>query len=341
MQNLVRKVSTWGVAVCLLGGAPEAVAQTDQERAAARSAAKEGISAYHEQNFEEALRYLRNAESVIHAPTHLLFIARSQVGLGQFVEALETYQKIAVEKLPSNAPQAFVEAREAAVAEMPSVEERIGKLVLKVSASDGSNLQNLVVTLNGANLPPALVGTPTPVNPGKVKVSIAAHRMQLFESEIDVGEGKKEKLVVSLKPGKADPSEATMTAPDAAEPGTEPRAAGRSTAGWAFVVSGGAVFGTGAVLGAFSLKQLGNARSDDTLCGRDDQCTKAGWDKVESARLMSIVGDISMGVGLAATGVGIYLLATSGKRTESVTGVRHVVPSADRHGGYVTVGGAF
>lgn len=340
MQNFMRKVSKWALVLCLGSGVPEAMAQTDRERAAARSSAKEGIAAYRKQNYEEALRYLRNAESVVHAPTHLLFIARSQVGLGQFVEALESYQKIAVEKLPNNAPEAFVKAKEAAIAEMPAVEARIGKLVLEVSSSDGSDLQNLVVTLDGANLPSAFIGTPTPVNPGKVKIAVAADGMQTYESEIEVGEGREEEVVVSLEPG-SGPSETIIAAPDTPEPGAEASGTGRSTTGWAFLVSGGAVLGTGAVLGALSLKQVGKARSDDALCGRDDQCTDDGWDEVESARLKAIVGDISMGVGLAAVGVGIYLLATDGKRQESVTGVRSIVPSGDRHGGYLTVRGAF
>ncbi len=49
MQKFMRTVSTWGVVMCLVSGIPEAMAQTDQARAAARSTAKEGIAAYHAQ----------------------------------------------------------------------------------------------------------------------------------------------------------------------------------------------------------------------------------------------------------------------------------------------------
>jgi hypothetical protein len=86
---------------------------------------------------------------------------------------------------------------------------------------------------------------------------------------------------------------------------------------------------------------VGDARGDDALCGQEDQCTNAGWDQVESARLKAIIGDVSVGVGIAAIGVGAYLLLTNQKEAPTRVGVRHIVPSADRNGGYLTVRGAF
>src|SRR5579883_2443273 len=85
---------TGGLALALLGegaawaqpGAPGAPTQIgDEERAAAR------------------------AEALVHAPTHLLYIARTEAKLGQLVEASETYARIQHEALAPDAPKAFVD----------------------------------------------------------------------------------------------------------------------------------------------------------------------------------------------------------------------------------------
>src|SRR5690348_5663659 len=69
----------------------ECHAATDQERAGARSAASEGIQAFQDGQTEKALKLLEQAESIVHAPTHLLFIALSRAKLGKLVEAREAY----------------------------------------------------------------------------------------------------------------------------------------------------------------------------------------------------------------------------------------------------------
>src|ERR1043166_614467 len=86
-------------------------AQTDEQRAAARSIAVEGARACTEQRWQDCVNLFQRAESVVHAPPHLLYMARAEEKLGHVVRARELYLKIVRERLADNAPQAFRDAQ--------------------------------------------------------------------------------------------------------------------------------------------------------------------------------------------------------------------------------------
>ncbi|HEX9621815.1 MAG TPA: tetratricopeptide repeat protein, partial [Polyangiaceae bacterium] len=86
--------------------------------AGARAAATEGAKAFQEGRWQDAVDLFTRAESLVHAPPHLLFLARAQVKLGRLVAARELYNKILREPLAGDAPPAFLTAREAAEAEI-------------------------------------------------------------------------------------------------------------------------------------------------------------------------------------------------------------------------------
>src|SRR5436190_24014691 len=97
-------------AALLLLSSTAAFAQTDLERATARDAANSGRSAFEAGQYEKAIDSFSRAESLVHAPPHLLFLARSQAKLGRLIGAHETYLKITRETLKPNAPKAFSDA---------------------------------------------------------------------------------------------------------------------------------------------------------------------------------------------------------------------------------------
>src|SRR4051812_34405429 len=78
--------------------APSAWAQSDDDRAGARVAATEGVKALNDKRFADAADLFSRAESLVHSPVHLLYLARSQEKLGQLVKARENYTKIIREK---------------------------------------------------------------------------------------------------------------------------------------------------------------------------------------------------------------------------------------------------
>src|ERR1700748_520497 len=99
----------------VLGHVPvRAWAQSDQERAGARALANEGAQAFDEKRWADVVDLFSRAESLVHAPPHLLLIARAQVHLGHWVSAREAYLKIIRENVADSAPKSFREAQVAA-----------------------------------------------------------------------------------------------------------------------------------------------------------------------------------------------------------------------------------
>src|SRR3954453_35629 len=90
---------------------PSALAQSDDDRAGARVAATEGVKALNEKRFAEAADLFSRAESLVHSPVHLLYLARAQEKLGRLVQARENYTKITREKYAPDAPDAFRQAQ--------------------------------------------------------------------------------------------------------------------------------------------------------------------------------------------------------------------------------------
>src|ERR1700709_1363758 len=64
---------------------PSAWAQTDDDRAGARVAATEGVKAINEKRWADAADLFTRAESLVHSPVHLLYLARAQEKLGKLV----------------------------------------------------------------------------------------------------------------------------------------------------------------------------------------------------------------------------------------------------------------
>ncbi|MFZ5891968.1 MAG: hypothetical protein ACOY0T_13010 [Myxococcota bacterium] len=149
--------------VCVAGSPRIAHAESDRDRAAARSAADAGADAYDQQRYADAVELFTRAEKLVHATPHLLFIARSLVKLGRLVEAHETYLKIQREKLPANAPSAFKRAQADAEKEIVEVAPRLAYATIRVEGAPSDAVQ---VFMDEIELPSAVVGIAAPVDPG-------------------------------------------------------------------------------------------------------------------------------------------------------------------------------
>ncbi|MEO6603218.1 MAG: hypothetical protein ABIQ16_25260, partial [Polyangiaceae bacterium] len=148
----------------LLLTASLAHAQTDLERATARDAANNGRGAFDAGQYEKSIDSFTRAESLVHAPPHLLFLARAQAKLGRLVAAHETYLKITRETLKPNAPRAFRDAQAAAELELPALDARLPyvTVTLQGAPSDGVTVQ-----MDSTSLPAAMIGIPLPADPGQ------------------------------------------------------------------------------------------------------------------------------------------------------------------------------
>lgn len=335
--------STSLLVASLLGISGHAFAQSDEQRAGARTLATEGAQAFNEGRFKDAVDLFSRAESLVHAPPHLLFMARAHAKLGQFVKAREAYLKIIKEQLPPNAPQAFRDAQSAADEERKQVEPHIGKLQVKVEGADGA--KDLSVSIDGQPFSTVLLGVPQPMDPGEHTVSAAATGFKGAPVTVSLKDAGSGSVVVKLEvdnsvppPGAAPAAPApgglaVSTAPSGAPPSdTGASGGGNGLRTGAYVGFG--VGAVGLVLGTvFVLKSASNRKSADDATVTLEQigsttggpCSIAGGtcrgdidaahsvadfdDKARSAKTIGIVGYVVGGLGVA-TGVTLFVLSS-------------------------------
>jgi hypothetical protein len=303
-------------------------AATEESTAAARSLASQGASAFDAGRYAEALDFFTRAESLVHAPPHLLYMARSAEKLGKLVQAREYYIRIIREQLPKKAPQAFRDAQTAANAEVGRIEPRIASLVIQVKAPEGATPN---VTLDGSPITDALIGVPFPVDPGMHALVATAPGMKTGQAEVELADAERRQIELVLEPAVAAPpaaaapmqnagpaAAAQSRTPVVTEP---PKDTGGGGPDWmrtgAYVGLGVGVVGVaaGTYFGLRSMSKRSDADKAAEACG--SRCLEGSSqadeidsldDAARSAQTLSIVGFIVGGVGLAS-GVTLYVLS--------------------------------
>src|SRR5687768_16765016 len=200
--------------VSLLGISGAALGQTDEQRAGARTLATEGALAFNEGRFKDAVDLFARAESLVHAPPHLLFMARAHAKLGQFVKARENYWKIIREQLSPSAPQAFRDAQAAAEEERKQVEPHIGRLLVKVEGAEGA--KDLVVAVDGQPFPSVMLGVPQPMDPGEHTVTATATGFKAAPVKVSLKDAGLGSAVVKLEVDNSAPAPGPAPAESAA-----------------------------------------------------------------------------------------------------------------------------
>ena len=317
--------------LALLFAALPAAAQTEEEIAGARSAATQGVKAYEAGDYAQAVDLFQRAESLVHAPPHLLYMARGNEKLGHLVTARELYNKIIRETLPPSAPQAFRDAQAAAAEEIRAVEPRLARLTVTVAVPPGVVP---VVTMDGKEVPAALLGVARPVDPGEHTVEAKADGYLPAQQKAALSEGGTGTLELKLEvdpnaPGAVPPEPTPATQP---EPVSQPAATPQDSApqgGGALRTPAYISFGVGAVglgLGVIYTLKSSSKRSDandlydecasrgvDGNCKEEDPLSDEVAsldDEAGSAQTIAIVGYAVGGLGVAA-GVTLLLLDRS------------------------------
>lgn len=273
----------------------------EQVRAGARATATEGAKAMQEGRWADAVALFKRAESLVHAPPHLLYMARAYVKLGKLVEAGEAYRAITKETLAPNAPRAFVEAREAANTEASALTPRIPSLTIALEGS----APEAVVTMDGVEVPRALVGVAHPVNPGSHVLAVKApgHRADPVNVEVREASTAKATLVLVAVAGAA-PAPVTAEPPPVAPSGTS----GLRTAGWISLGVGAVGVGVGT---AFMLVNRGKRSDAEGLCP-GAVCAASNRDAIReldaSAGDAATLSWVGYGVGVAGLAAGATLL---------------------------------
>lgn len=322
-------------ALSLLVLSGSAHAQTDEQRAGARTLATEGAAAFNDGRFKDAVDLFTKAESLMHAPPHVLYIARAHSKLGQLVKAREAYIRITKEQLPGNSPQAFKDAQSTAKKELDVINPKIGSLEIKVEGAD--NAKDLAVKVDGNPIAAVLLGVAQPIDPGEHRVEASATGFRAQPQTVRLGDGDKIAAVLKLE---ADPSavaaaQAPGGAPPPGAPGAPPPGApvhdtsvsmDTSSGGNGLRIGSYVAFGVGAVglgLGTVFLLQSSSKRSEaDDICNLPGGACPAERradvqkldDDAKSASTLSVVGFAAGGVGIAA---GVVMFIMSNKSESS------------------------
>lgn len=322
------------VATSALIGAAPAHAQTDEERAGARAAAMEGVRAFQDQRWTEAIDYFNKAESLIHAPTHLLYLARAYTQTGQLVKAREAYVKLVKEQLPPNAPQAFQDAQRDGAGELAAIEKRLPSV--RVLVQGASN--NVTATQDEVPFPSVLIGVPRPVDPGKYAFRAFAPGLASDTVTVDLAEGQREVVTLVLKPSNeavvgaangtdAGAPQAPLHRDEGASSPARPGGGSSAMTLGGYVGLGVGVLGLGAGT-VFAIVSHGKRADGDELCpgGLCRVSDKSELEALDSqASLMGQLAIAGFAVGAAGVATGVTLLLL-GRETPSPAKVGSVTP---------------
>ncbi len=344
-RRTAHKLTGTLTALALLLSAATAAAITDEERAGARAAASAGADAFDQGRFKEAIDFFRRAESLIHSPVHLLYIGRAQLKLGEWVRARETFLKIRREGAPAGASPGVKRAVESANAELQKLEPKLPYVTISL---EGASASEAKTTVDGHEIPTALVGIPRPVDPGKHVFRAKAGGLDSGDVSVVVEEGKRQTITLKLKPATAaeaepaapvdssgpaetaSPAEPAPTSSSSPAPVSTSSSLGSEDLGTSSSGSSGMRIASYAALGVgvagvavgtiFGLQSKSKADEADDLCGGNRESCEVSPgtpvalevqglnDDAGSAQTVSLIG---FGAGIVGLGVGATLFILS------------------------------
>ena len=296
---------------------------SDADKATARALAQQGQDALDKRDFPIAADRFARAAELVHAPTLPLGLARAQVGLGRWIAAAETYNRLLREPVPGGAPPVFIKALADARKELADLEPRIPSVTIAVKGSPAAR-----VWLDGTPVPGAALGVARPVDPGKHAVRAEADGFAPAQAAFTATERRSEAVTLTLDraltaapepPPALAGSTPSPRQPDAgspplagviALPPPPPAPSGgsvRRTLGFVGIGVGGAGLVLGAVTGGLAIPKHSALQ---TACP-GGHCPSTQADALAGYHVLtnlSTAGFIAGGV-LAATGVVLFITA--------------------------------
>jgi tetratricopeptide (TPR) repeat protein len=300
------------------------VARADGEadRGQARDLGQAAYEAGSKGDWVKAEELFRKADTLYHAPTLLLGLARARAHLGKYVEAWEDYHRILIETLPPNAGPALKKAVEEAKAEIGTVEGKRARATLNVTGTP-----NPTVTLDGVAVAAAALGTERAVNPGLHTLHAEADGFKPSDTTFTVAEGAATTASVTLQPSDVTPAPAPATpapagatqGPAAPPPADDGGGGTMRTLGLVGMGVGGAGLITGIITGFVAMGQhsslQGNACAN-AGCGASDLSSYQS--SVSSYKTMGIVSTVSfVAGGVLATGGAVFFFAAPKREAAS------------------------
>lgn len=179
------------------------------------------------------------------------------------------------------------------------VEAIVPTLVIEVTGSDGRDVADVTVLIDGQRVASELDGQPLRVDPGTRRLRL--ERGDWFDEQtlvVRAGE-KLRRVAATIPPAPTNDPDPTPTPPETA---TDSRRT------WAWVASGVAVAGL-ASFAYFGATGSSNWRELEQDCG--SRCDSERPDDVSAVRRDLLIADISLGVAAISAGAAVWLFMTS------------------------------
>ncbi len=156
------------------------------ERALARRAFHQGMTAARAERWEDARVAFERAWELVHRPRVLLNLATAQVHTGRLVEGAENYRRYVRENRDGADARLLREARQ----RLSEVEARTPQLTLRVTSLRPDD----ELMLDGAPVSRAVLSAPLPVNPGRHVLRVLREGAAVAEAEVTLDVGAEQSL---------------------------------------------------------------------------------------------------------------------------------------------------
>ena len=241
-------------------------------------------------------------------------LGECQVTLGKIVEGTETLERVVHEPLTTASPPAYVAAVERAQKVLAAARPKIAKLTILVEAPAGATP---VVSIDGAPVSSAFIGSARPTDPGAHTVEASAAGYHSTKETVTLAEG----AVASVTTPPVEP--VVEPKGEGPRPETSPRDVDRSTGGSrlaAYVALG--MGGVGLVTSVtFGLLALDGRSRLDSAC-TDKHCPPSSGADLDRARRYAAISTVGFGVALVGATLGATLLLTRSEPTTATTSLR-------------------
>jgi hypothetical protein len=268
--------------------ASRALAETDIK--AADELFAKGL-ALRETNLEQSCGYFRQSlDKNPQAIGTLMNVALCDEKLGKIASAVERFSEARDRAKEGNLPEYATEAETHIAALSPEVPNVTIKFLGERPAGTRVLIGERVIASERFD-----GGQKVPVDPGELVIVVSAPGRLAYETKLLINKKEEKAIAVpELKKGITVKSS-------------------RKTIGIITTATGGAAFVTGAVLGLVARSIYKTNHDKCTPSEGDDICDPAQQSETERARTIGNVGTVVGAIGLAATGVGVYLWLTAPK----------------------------
>lgn len=277
---------------------PRASEPTSAELVAARELFAKGVEQEEAHQWADALATFRRVAAVkLTAAVHF-HLGLCLENTGRLVDALNEFNR-ANEGAGTVDPDAalIVEKSKKHVAELETRTPRI-------SVTLPTDVEEIAVTLDDAPIARTLLGSAIPVDPGAHVLRATAPRHLAFERSFEAKESTTTPIEVQL-----------AIDPNAPPPPSSDASRGSSTGAWPWVVGALGVASLGGAATMFVLRS--KALSDlESVCPSHSDCPPEKQGVYETGRRDALVGDILLGVGIAAVATSVVLFTIGGAKKE-------------------------